>query len=269
MYFTDTLRGLWRRWYIVLPGLFITAALAIGAWNLVPAGYERTSTQLLVPGAGSIPAGANPYLYLGGLGPAADVVVRAVGSVNLINEVVAEHPGVKIEVTRDTTTAGPVILIAVTAPSDAAAAEVQELLMQRTSLVLNDIQRKEGIVTQNRVTALPVTVDSESILQERSRFIAVGAAGLGGLTLTLLITGLVNGFSSQRKREQNMLGSEAAGTFPPHEAPDIAGLATPASRAPVPSPAGSFRSAGSSARSTRPRGDRKLDTATSALRNLW
>ena len=200
MNFSDTIRGLWRRWYIVLPGLVIAASLAVGTWYAVPPGYERSSTQLLIPGAESMPDGANPYLFLGGLAPAADVIVRAVGAENVLNEVVEEHPGVEIEVSRDTTTAGPVILIVVTAASDAAAAEVQGLLVERTATVLQDLQESEGIASENLVSVLPITVDSESILQQRSRFIATGSAGLVGLAMTLFIAGLVDGLSLQRRR---------------------------------------------------------------------
>ena len=217
MNFADTLRGLWRRWYIVLPGMLLSASLAVGVWNLIPPGYERSSTQLLIPGAASIPDGANPYLFLGGLTPAADVIVRAVGSENLLNEVVAENPGVEIEVSRDTTTAGPVILIVVTAASDVAAEQVLELLVERTATELDDLQETENIPVKNRMTVVPITVDSKSILQERSRFIAAGAAGLVGLALTLFVAGLVDGFSRQRKRGGDLENDTGEVTDPPDE----------------------------------------------------
>ncbi|TDW29931.1 hypothetical protein [Cryobacterium psychrophilum] len=277
MYLTDTLRGLWRRWYIVMPGILIAASLAIGAWYLIPPGYERSSTQLLVPGAGSIPDGANPYLFLGGLTPAADVIVRAVGSENLLNEVVAEYPGVKIEVSRDTTTAGPVILIVVTAPSNAAAGEVLGLLVERTAMVVDDIQKTEGIAAPNRMNVLPVTVDSRSVLQERNRFIAAGAAGFIGLALTLLLASLVDGFSLQRKRDGDGAGSTAEATRPPNGAPDIVNGTNPASTALSPKPARASvasgpsgpprRSSKTSAVRGQPRDDSEEHATASTLRN--
>ena len=95
MNFALTLSGLWRRWYIVFPGLIVAAAVAVGAWSVIPPGYERSATQLLIPGADSLPEGANPYLFLGGLSPAADVLVRAIGAENVLNDVVEDHPGVR------------------------------------------------------------------------------------------------------------------------------------------------------------------------------
>jgi hypothetical protein len=200
MNLADTLRGLWRRWYIVLPGILITAALAAGAWSMISPGHVRSSTQLLIPGPESMPAGSNPYLFLGGLSPAADVLVRAAGSENARNEVVEDYPGVEIEISRDVSTAGPIILISVTAASDGTAQEVLELLIEQTSTTLDELQETENIAPENRVTLLPITVDSQSVLYQRSRFIAVAATGLVGMALTLFVAGLVDGLSRRRKR---------------------------------------------------------------------
>lgn len=214
MRFTETLRKLWRRWYIVFPGIIIAAAVTVGVWYVIPPGYERSATQLLIPGAASMPDGANPYLFLGGLAPAADVLVRAIGSENVLNEVMVEHPGVKIEISRDTTTAGPVILIVVTAASDSAAEQVLGLLVDRTATVLKDLQRTENIAVNNRVTVLPITVDTESVLQQRTRMIGAAGAGIAGVVLTLLVAGFVDGFSLKRRRSRTDRTGEVADAGP-------------------------------------------------------
>ncbi|MCU1447372.1 hypothetical protein [Cryobacterium sp.] len=69
--------------------------------------------------------------------------------------------------------------------------------------MLDELQETEKIAAANRVTLLPITVDSQSVLDQRIRFIAVAATGLGGATLTLLVAGLVDGLSSQRKRRKD------------------------------------------------------------------
>lgn len=230
MNFVDTLRGLWRRWYIVLPGALIAASLAFGAWSVIPPGYERSSTQLLIPGAASMPEDANPYLFLGGLAPAADVLVRAVGAENVINEVTAGRSGVQVEITRDTATAGPVIVIVVTAPTDAAAEEILGLLVERTETVLADLQQTEKIAKRNRVTVLPITVDSQSILQQRNRFIISGAIGLAGIALTLVVAGLIDGYRQRNRGEEVDIATEdIAEPSPTPAAPDSE---TPKSRWP-------------------------------------
>ena len=240
MNFVDTLRGLWRRWYIVLPGALIAASLAFGAWSVIPPGYERSSTQLLIPGAASMPEDANPYLFLGGLAPAADVLVRAVGAENVVNEVTAGHSGVQVEITRDTATAGPVIVIVVTAATDAAAEEVLGLLVERTETVLADLQQTENIAKRNRVTVLPITVDSQSILQQRNRFIISGAIGITGIALTLVVAGLIDGYR-QRNRGDELEEAATEDVTEPSPAPRVPDVETPRSRAPKrPAPATVF-----------------------------
>lgn len=232
MNFADTLRGLVRRWYIVIPGILVTAAIALGAWLAIPTGYQRSATQLLLPGANSMPAGANPYLFLGGLSPAADVLVRAIGAKNVLNEVVKKYPGVQIEISRDTTTAGPIILITVTAGSDAAAGEVLGQLIDRTSTVLDEFQQAENIPAQNRVSVIPVTVDRTSTLQQRSRILGASGAAIVGLVLTLLIAGLVDGASQQRKRRGLSPGDDVNTVSDLPAASKAADPAEPAAAAP-------------------------------------
>lgn len=209
MRFADTLRGLLRRWYIVLPGLIITASIVVGVWFAIPPGYYRSATQLLIPGVGNMPEGANPYLFLGGLAPAADVLVRAIGSENVLDEMSEEHPGVEITIRRDTTTAGPIILISVTASSDADAEAVLEQLVDRTATVLEDFQRAERVPTGSRMTVIPITVDNQSELQERSRMLGATGAAIGGIVLTLFIAGLVDGFGQRERREASELSGDS------------------------------------------------------------
>lgn len=211
MKFSDTLHGIARRWYIVVPGLILTAALAIGAWFLVAPGYNRSATQLLIPGANSMPEGANPYLFLGGLSPAADVLVRALSSQNVMTEIADLNPGAEVEISRDTTTAGPIILITVTADSDAAAGEVLDFLVDRTGVILEEFQAIEDIPVENQMTVIPVTVDSQSVLQQRTRLVATAGAAIVGLVLTLLLAGLVDGLSQRRRHAAEERAADVEG----------------------------------------------------------
>lgn len=230
MNFSDTLRGLVRRWYIVVPGLLVAVALVIVAWIVIPPGYNRSATQLLLPGASSIPAGANPYLFLGGLAPAADVMVRALGAENVVNEMSEEHPGVEIRISRDTTTAGPIIFIDVTAQSDADAEEVLGLLVKRTATVLEDFQREELIPVRNRMTVIPITVDEKSVLEQRSRILGAAGAGIVALVFTLFVAGLVDGLSQHRKRRTQSPGE---GEYEAEDDPEPAGKLPADDAAPV------------------------------------
>jgi hypothetical protein len=196
----ETLRGLIRRWYITFPGIVLAIAAAITAWMVVPVQYERSATQFLLPGPASMPENSNPFLYLGGLSYATDVVVRALGSENVINEVNEQHPGVTLVVARDTSTSGPVVLTTVTATDDTEAGEVLQDIVGRTAGVLNDLQDVEAIPVDNRITAITLTVDDKGTVNQRNRLVATAGAGIGILALTLVIASLVDGVTRQRRR---------------------------------------------------------------------
>ena len=202
MNLADTLRGLWRRWYIVIPGLVLTILVAIAAWQVIKPDYERAGTQLLLPGLASIPEAGNPYLYLGGLSQAADVLVTAMSSERELGTILEDHPGAEIRILRDPLTSGPQILTTVTASSNAEAGEILDAAMARTTRVLGGLQDVDGITQGNRIGIKSITVDNRSTLIQKNRAVGVGGATLGMLLITLLTAGLVEGLSTRRHRRE-------------------------------------------------------------------
>ena len=209
MNFAEALRALLRRWYITFPGLVLAVAVAFGAWSVIPPDYERSATQLLLPGADSMPADSNPFLFLGGLSYAADVLVRAIGAENVMGEIAKEHPDAKVEVTRDVSSSGPFVLITVTAPDDAEAGKILDGLVVKTGELLNEMQDAEKIEQQNRITVTVITVDAEGTAQQRDRLVASAGAGIGVAALTLILAALIDGLVRQRRRRAKGVPDDA------------------------------------------------------------
>lgn len=208
MNLADTLRGLVRRWYIVIPGLLVAVAVAIAAWQLIKPTYERTGTQLLLPGTASIPEAGNPYLYLGGLSQAADVLVTAMSSENELGPILEDHPGAEIVVSRDPMTSGPQVLTTVTARSDAEAGEILAAVMVTTEDVLDGLQDVDGITAGNRIGIKTITQDTQSTLEQKNRMLGVAAAGLGVVVVTLVAAALIDGMSTRRRRRGSATGAD-------------------------------------------------------------
>jgi hypothetical protein len=197
----DTLRGLARRWYVVIPGIVLALAAALGAWKVVGPEYERTATVLLLPGVGTLPEDAlNPYLYLGGLTAVADVAVRAVGSEEALRPVLEPYPGAKAEVARDASTAGPVIVITVTTKRNADAKELVGALVENTSTALDELQTSENIALEDRVTVTPISIDSMSTAEQRNRILVSAGVGLTIIVLTLVAASLIDGLATRSTR---------------------------------------------------------------------
>lgn len=200
MTLADTLRGLVRRWYIVVPGLILAVAAAIGAFSQIPPGYERSATRLLLPGLGTVPEGAtNPYLFLGGLTQATDVLVRAVGGEEAIGELVAAHEGLEVAVTRDPSSSGPVIQLTVTAESDSDAAMALDALIEQSTETLERLQTEQDVRPVDRITLTTLTASTEGALQQRTRLVVSAGAGLVVGVLTLVVASLVDGFARKKR----------------------------------------------------------------------
>lgn len=204
----EALAGLLRRWYITFPGLVLAVVAGYGMWSVTPSDYVRTASQLLLPGDGVLPEGAtNQFLYIGGLGPVADVLARAVGGDPVVTGYT--EAGVDVQVTRDTSISGPMILLNVSAGSDAEAGEAMDTLVALTSVVLDELQAEQGIDADDRVTVATISADETSTVSQRSRLIPTVAAGVALAFLALVIASLVDGLVTRSRRGHVRLGAPA------------------------------------------------------------
>ncbi|WP_434318695.1 hypothetical protein [Leifsonia sp. P73] len=235
-----TLRMLWHRWYITFPGLLLAGLCAAGIWYTVPPSYERSATELLLPGKNDYPVGSNPLLYVGGLTSSADVLTRAVSADNVLKEVTKDHPGTDVTVQRDGSTSTPLIVITVTSKTNADARDVLSAMVARTASELSALQESQHIKTTDRITVEPITVATKSTLQQRTRLVLTVAAGAALAALALLIAALTEGLSRKRRRRADAVEASAADGLaddgPADDGPVDAGPAddAPAVAAPLP-----------------------------------
>lgn len=203
MNLSGTLRALLRRWYIVVAGVILAGIAGYFSWTHIAPQYERSASQLLMPGAGSLPSDkANPYLFLGGLLQAADVIVRVAGTNDVVAELLQEHPGTQVSVVRDPSSSGPVILTTVSASSDAIAKEVLDQVVKQTAVELDKLQTSEKIDARDRISVTTLTVDQQPTLQQRKRLVATGGATAGILALSLVVASIVDGLVLARTRKR-------------------------------------------------------------------
>lgn len=207
MKLADVLGALRRRWYVLVVGILVAGAAAYGVWSYVPPEYERTATQLLLPGEATIPEDANPYLFVGGLYQVADILVRAIGPDDLA-AVTDAYPGTEVTVSRDTA-AGSVMIVSVTAPSDTAAQRVLGDMLELTGSKLVALQDEQQIPADERIDMVPLTqaTDSVVIQKDRMTFTAVTAIGLVALTGVLAV--LLDTLLRLRRRARSGARSEA------------------------------------------------------------
>lgn len=228
MYLRDLVRSVVTRWYFVLAGLLATAGLSAAAYFAVPVSYDTQASMLLLPPKSSVGARGNPYLYLGGLGQAVEVLSARMNADRVAKPLVDDHPSVDFTMGPDITTTGPILLIKVTAPSEAEAMAVMSALVDLVPPTLEEMQDGLSIPTRSRIDVMTLVTSSGATPDTQTRDRAVIVVGAVGTAGTLLLTGLADSLlKSRRPRRQapSPAGNEGDDVEPNPvtESPDSAG----------------------------------------------
>lgn len=200
MFLTDIPRALVRCWYIVVVGLLATGALVYGATKVTQKDYTVIAEVLLLPPPSSVPAGDNPYLSLGGLNAVGDILARAMQDSEATNAM--RDAGLTSETVfaRDQNSAAPILLLSISAASPETAVHDSGIFLDQLPVTLKAVQATahvpESAYVSSTVIVKPEGVTASSKSQVRSMMVA----GVLGLALTLLLTGLVDRLLQQRSR---------------------------------------------------------------------
>lgn len=220
MYLRDLMRSLARRWYFLIVGLLVTAGLAFAAFRVIPVTYESQASLVLLPPKTSTQTVGNPFLLLGGLSQAVDILTRTVQADQVSGPLLEGNPGASFTIDADRSTTGPIILITSTAPTaaeslamtaDVAAAVPKSLTALQTSLV---------VPTNSRIGVMTLTVDEKGTLDAKSRTEAVLGIAAAGVVLSVFLIGLIDGLLRSRRRRGVRVSERPAMSSVPPEQPD-------------------------------------------------
>jgi uncharacterized protein involved in exopolysaccharide biosynthesis len=232
MYLRDLLRSLGRRWYFVLVGLAVTAGLCVAAFRVIPVSYNSEASVVLLPPKTSTEPNGNPFLYLGGLSQAVDVLTRTINSDATAKPLLKANPGSKFTIAADATTTGPIILITSTAPTAARAQAMTASVLTAVPLALDSIQSELSVKPQSQISVMTIAVDEKGKLDAKVRTQSLIGIGAVGAMLTILLTGLIDGLLRSRRRRN----APSADDAPDSPLASVAAGKT-AVRKPRPSPA--------------------------------
>ena len=198
-------RSLRRRWYLVLALAVLTLGATFLVAQRVGETYEATGTVLVFPPSQTEgPTGEmseeNPYLSLGGVGQARDVVVRALTSKQVGDAFGADYPvGTTYEIVPDYTNSAPIILFTVEAATPEVATEALSSLIDRVPVELEKLQSGLDLPAAQRVTSVVLTRDESPAATKKAMIRAslMTMAALGGMGLLLIA--LVDGWLTGRR----------------------------------------------------------------------
>lgn len=193
MYLRDLAVSLRRMWLLVLIGLLATSGVCVGLWSVVPASWVARTSLVMLPPPSVVGEGGNPYLYLGGLGQAVDILTRRLNADAISNPVKREYPNTTFTVASDASTSGPIIVVEAIAGSRTVARAVMNTVVDSAEPALDSLQSNLSVPTKSRITVSAFAVDQDPRPDLKARIQAVGAAGALGIMLTLLLAVFVDG----------------------------------------------------------------------------
>lgn len=207
----DVLGALGRQWILTLVCLMMTAGLGIGAARLVPQRYTATAHVLLMPPTASVAVDQNPYMQLGGLYGAVEMVGVAVSDQATAEEIKGISSKAEVVVRQDPLSSAPLLLVTVVDSDEARSLRIVDLMLAKVASRLDLLQASIDIRAPNRVTSLVLTKDLEAkptgLDQVRAIIVAIAA----GLLFTTVCAAFLDGVRSRwRARRLKLKGSGQA-----------------------------------------------------------
>lgn len=207
-----------RRWLFVLSGLLLTAGLCIGLVFAVPVSYTALSTLVLLPPTTVVGAGGNPYLYLGGLEQALDVLTRKLNANEFSKPLEKAHPEAEFLAYADTSTSGPILVLEASGPEKASLVSLMTTAVSQVPDELRTLQTSLSVPTRSRITVAPVAVGEKPLVDFKDRIQIVAAAAAAGLMATLLLAGYRDGRVRARRARAEAEQHDDEARRPPAEA---------------------------------------------------
>ena len=162
MYLSELVGGLRRRWWAVVIGLLGTAAITYVAFTLVPPEQQAHASLVILPPAKTVGERGNPYLALGGLQPAADMLAAAMNSGPVHASLAPSHGSATFEVAQDANSSGPMLLVSVSDDDPKRTLALLDSVIETMPHVLAQLQEQVNVRTSNRLTLTEVTRDTQA-----------------------------------------------------------------------------------------------------------
>jgi hypothetical protein len=197
---SGVLVALWRRWYLLPLALVATLGLGFLASTAVPAQYKVSGSILLLPAKSAGEIGSNPYLALGGLGPAASVLGRTMSDGDTARALKDRGATGVFTVEPDLTTTGPVLLVEVVASTPAAALSTLGLIVEQAPVTLRDLQRSIDVPERSLIGSTVINQDRKATVVRKSQLRAILVAGVAGAAGSIFFISLLDGFLVRRRR---------------------------------------------------------------------
>ncbi|MGW5346858.1 chain length determinant protein [Streptomyces sp. HUAS TT3] len=179
-----------RRWYVLLPGLLITAALTTGVYLLVPVEYRSQSTvTLLNSKKATVAFDGNPFLSTqASLTGMADGLARNLNSDDSRADLKAQGLTGTYEAKIADNAQGPFMWLIVSGTDPAAVLESDQLLTAYAEKRLQEFQAQQQVTPEAMIRMATIVPPQKPEPQTKTRLQYLVMAGALGFVLSLVAT---------------------------------------------------------------------------------
>ncbi|MFC1419618.1 chain length determinant protein [Streptacidiphilus cavernicola] len=179
-----------RRWYVLLPGLLVTAVLVVGVFLVVPTKYQSQSTvELLNSQKATVDFDGNPFLSTQtSLTGMADSLARNVNSDAAIADLKSQGlTGTYVAMIADNAQ-GPLMWLTVTGTDQAAVLKSDQLLTAYTAQRLQQFQAQQSVAADAMIRMTTIVPPQNPVAQLKTKIEYLIMAGLLGVVVSMVGT---------------------------------------------------------------------------------
>ncbi|HJW01472.1 MAG TPA: hypothetical protein VJ617_20470 [Arthrobacter sp.] len=193
MWLRDMIRSLMRRWYVLLFCLAAAAAGTYLVYQTVPLSYSAKGSLVLMPPKTSVGPDGNPYLFLGGMGQALDILSSKLSAEDAQAPILKAHPNVSYSAEPDRSSSGSVVLVTVRGSDRSEVMGALDAVVAAVPTTLAAMQDAQAVPPDSRISMMTLVVDRQPATDTKTRTVYVLATAGGGAALGILLTGFIDG----------------------------------------------------------------------------
>lgn len=184
----EIFRVMRRRWYVLLPGLLLTAGLIAGVVVLVPVTYQSQSTVVLLNSQkATVAYDGNPFLSTQtSLTGMADSLARNLNSDASVRELKSRGASGTFEAKLADNAQGPLLWLTVTGTDKAAVLSSDRILTAYAKDRLEQFQEQQSVAPQAMIRLTTIVSPQPPVAQTKTRLQYLIMAGGLGLVLSLV-----------------------------------------------------------------------------------
>jgi hypothetical protein len=203
-------RVLRRRWYVLLPGLLLTAALTVGVYVLVPTKYQSQATvELLNSQKATVAFDGNPFLSTqASLTGMADSLARSLESDAVAADLKSQGMTSTYQAKIADNAMGPLVWLTVTGTNQKHVLSDDQLLVDYAGQRLKQFQADQSVAPDAMIRTTVIVPPQQPTAQTKTKLEYLAIAALLGLVLSLVASFFVD---QRRKHKETPDGRGQAG----------------------------------------------------------